>query len=145
MRRTKRTGTGCEMALRKELHSRGYRYLVDTTPPGTNRRRRADLVFRRERVAVFVDGCFWHSCPVHVHLPKANRAWWTVKLASICARDRDTDEQLTAVGWLVVRVWEHEPPVAAADRVAGALHARQPRRSPLRGAFRSSVPVARRW
>ena len=130
MRRTGRKDTRPELALRRELHRRGLRYLVDTTPPGTNRRRRADLVFRGARVAVFVDGCFWHSCPLHVHRPKANAGWWRVKLASITARDRDTDAALAAAGWCVVRVWEHELPVAAADRVHGLVHARRGRRRP---------------
>ncbi|WP_432492788.1 very short patch repair endonuclease [Kineococcus auxinigenes] len=126
MRRTGRRDTAPELALRRELHRRGLRYLVDATPPGTNRRRRADLVFRGARVAVFVDGCFWHSCPVHVHPPRANAAWWRVKLGSITARDRDTDARLTEAGWHVVRVWEHEDVVAAADRVHGVVHARRP-------------------
>ncbi len=126
MRRTGRRDTAPELALRRELHRRGLRYLVDATPPGTNRRRRADLVFRGARVAVFVDGCFWHSCPVHVHRPRANAAWWQVKLGSITARDRDTDARLTQAGWHVVRVWEHEDVVAAADRVHGVVHARRP-------------------
>ena len=104
MRRTGRRDTAPELALRRELHRRGLRYLVDRTPPGTNRRRRADLVFRGARVAVFVDGCFWHSCPVHLHPPKANADWWRVKLASITARDRDTDEELVRAGWLPHRV-----------------------------------------
>ncbi len=117
MRRTGRRDTAPELALRRELHRRGLRYLVDRTPPGTNRRRRADLVFRGARVAVFVDGCFWHSCPVHLHLPKANADWWRVKLASITARDRDTDAQLAGAGWRSHRVWEHEDVVEAADRV----------------------------
>ena len=125
MRRTGRRDTAPELALRRELHRRGLRYLVDATPPGTNRRRRADLVFRGARVAVFVDGCFWHSCPQHLHLPRANREWWRVKLASITARDRDTDARLREAGWLPVRIWEHERVTAAADRVEGVLAARR--------------------
>ncbi|GAB3471576.1 hypothetical protein GCM10027519_46790 [Kineococcus endophyticus] len=130
MRRTGRRNTRPELALRREMHRRGLRYLVDATPPGTNRRRRSDLVFRGARVAVFVDGCFWHSCPVHVHRPKANAEWWRVKLVSITARDRDTDAALAAAGWHVVQVWEHEDPRAAADRVHGVVHVRRkpPRR-----------------
>ncbi|GAB3600208.1 very short patch repair endonuclease [Kineococcus gypseus] len=123
MRRTGRRDTAPELALRRELHRRGLRYLTDATPPGTNRRR-ADLVFRGARVAVFVDGCFWHSCPVHSAPPKANAQWWRVKLGSITARDRDTDATLTAAGWHVLRVWEHEDVRAAADRVHGVVHAR---------------------
>ncbi|NIZ90025.1 very short patch repair endonuclease [Kineococcus rubinsiae] len=136
MSRTGRRDTAPELALRRELHRRGLRYLVDTTPPGTNRRRRADVVFRGARVAVFVDGCFWHACPEHFHPPKANAEWWRVKFASIAARDRDTDASLAALGWYPLRVWEHVPAVAAADRVAGMLHARTP-------ASRRGGPVTR--
>jgi len=130
MGRTRRRDTGPELALRRELHRRGLRYLVDTTPPGTNRRRRADLVFRGARVAVFVDGCFWHSCPQHFHPQKANAAWWRVKFASITARDRDTDAHLAGLGWYPLREWEHIPAVVAADRVAGVVHARTRRDLP---------------
>ncbi|MDN5851737.1 MAG: very short patch repair endonuclease [Actinomycetia bacterium] len=102
------------VAVRREAHRRGLRYRVDVPLPGL-RRRRADIVFPRRRVAVFVDGCFWHSCPVHTSLPAANRAWWVQKLAGNVARDRDTDEHLRTLGWTVLRFWEHEEPVAAVD------------------------------
>ena len=82
-----------------------------------------DLVIRKGRVAVFVDGCFWHACPDHGSSPKANAVWWEEKLRTNVARDRDTDERLRSAGWEVVRVWEHEDPavvaVAIADVVAG--------------------------
>jgi DNA mismatch endonuclease (patch repair protein) len=117
MRRTRRAGTAPELAVRQALHRRGLRYLVDVAPPGTNRRRRVDVVLRGPRIALFVDGCFWHSCPEHGQLPKANREWWRVKLHGVVVRDRDTDVQLTSAGWLVVRVWEHEDPEAVADRI----------------------------
>jgi DNA mismatch endonuclease, patch repair protein len=117
MRRTGRRDTGPELALRRELHRRGFRYLVDASPPGTNRRRRADVLLRGSRIAVFVDGCFWHSCPLHLHMPVANAEWWAVKLASIVARDRDTDSHLLENGWIPLRVWEHEDVRAAADRI----------------------------
>ncbi|GAB2753418.1 very short patch repair endonuclease [Salinifilum aidingensis] len=117
MRRTGRRDTRPELRLRRELHRRGLRYLVDASPKGTNRRRRADILFRGARIAVFVDGCFWHSCPEHAHLPKSNREWWRRKLAGVVRRDRDTDAELTTAGWLVVRVWEHEDPGTAADRI----------------------------
>ncbi|MEY8040029.1 DNA mismatch endonuclease Vsr [Saccharopolyspora cebuensis] len=118
MRSTRRRDTGPELRLRRALHRRGLRYLVDTTPPGTNKRRRADVLLRGPRIAVFVDGCFWHSCPQHAHLPKRNREWWRRKLDGVVRRDRDTDAELTAAGWAIVRVWEHEDPEAAADRIA---------------------------
>jgi len=123
MARQRRTGTAPETALRTELHRRGLRYFVDRAPlPGL--RRRADLVFPRRKVAVYVDGCFWHRCPEHATYPKNNAQWWAEKLAGNVARDRDTDARLTAAGWLVVRVWEHENSVAAADRVQSALSGR---------------------
>ncbi|MBF4997912.1 very short patch repair endonuclease [Nocardia sp. BSTN01] len=123
MARQRRTGTAPETALRGELHRRGLRYFVDRAPlPGL--RRRADLVFPRRKVAVYVDGCFWHRCPEHATYPKNNAEWWAEKLAGNVARDRDTDARLTAAGWLVVRVWEHENSVAAADRVQSALSGR---------------------
>jgi len=101
--------TAPELAPRRLLHARGLRYRVDTAPlPGV--RRRADVVFTRARVAVFVDGCFWHSCPLHATSPKANAVWWRTKLDTTVRRDRDTDTALSEAGWLVVRVWEHEPP-----------------------------------
>ncbi|HEV7907594.1 MAG TPA: very short patch repair endonuclease [Pseudonocardiaceae bacterium] len=124
MRRTRRTGTAPEIALRKALHSRGLRFLVDKAPPGTNRRRRVDVLLRGARIAVFVDGCFWHSCPEHGQLPKANRDWWRLKLEGVVLRDRDTDVQLAAAGWLVVRVWEHEDPDLAADSIRALARVR---------------------
>lgn len=123
MKNTPRRDTPKELALRRELHSRGLRYLVDSAPlPGL--RRRADLVFRGARVAVFVDGCFWHGCPRHGTVPVANRNWWVEKLARNVERDRDTGERLRQAGWHVVRVWEHEATPAAADRVERALSRR---------------------
>jgi DNA mismatch endonuclease (patch repair protein) len=82
------------------------------------------MVFTRARVAVYVDGCFWHRCPVHATTPKANREWWEAKLSANVARDRDTDARLAAAGWATVRVWEHEDPATAAGRIAGAVAAR---------------------
>lgn len=79
------------------------------------------MLFPRRRVAVFVDGCFWHSCPVHTSVPRANRAWWVEKLAGNVARDRDTDEHLRALGWTVLRFWEHEDPAAAVDVIERAV------------------------
>ncbi|SNS55419.1 very short patch repair endonuclease [Rhodococcoides kyotonense] len=116
----RRRDTKPEIALRRELHSRGLRYFVDRAPV-TGMRRRADVVFPRRKLAVYVDGCFWHSCPVHATKPRNNAQWWADKLAANVARDRNTDERLAAEGWTVIRIWEHEDPVVAADRVVGAL------------------------
>ncbi len=116
----RRRDTGPELALRRELHRRGLRYFVDRAPlKGV--RRRADVVFPRRRVAVYVDGCFWHSCPVHATSPRNNAQWWADKLAANVVRDRDTDARLDAARWTVVRVWEHEAARDAADKVTRAL------------------------
>ncbi|MBC2641478.1 MULTISPECIES: very short patch repair endonuclease [unclassified Rhodococcus (in: high G+C Gram-positive bacteria)] len=120
MRAQRRRDTAPELALRRELHRRGIRYFVDRAPM-KGVRRRADLVFPRRKVAVYVDGCFWHSCPQHATFPKNNAQWWAEKLAGNVTRDRDTDTRLTDAGWTVVRIWEHENPVAAADRVERVL------------------------
>ncbi|MBF6453571.1 very short patch repair endonuclease [Nocardia cyriacigeorgica] len=120
MSRQRRAGTEPELALRRELHRRGLRYFVDRAAV-RGQRRRADVVFPRLKVAVYVDGCFWHSCPQHATYPKNNAEWWAEKLAANVARDRATDAALAAAGWHVIRIWEHEDPVAAADRIADAL------------------------
>lgn len=115
--------TAPEMEVRRRLHAAGLRYRVHTRPL-SQLRRTADVSFPRARVAVFVDGCFWHSCPEHGTAPVANGGWWVAKLSKNVARDADTDRRLTDAGWLVVRVWEHEDPVVAADRVAKAVRTR---------------------
>ncbi|WP_218566422.1 very short patch repair endonuclease [Vallicoccus soli] len=125
MRRNRCRDTAAELAVRRELHRRGYRFLVDATPAGTNRRRRADVVLRGPRIALFVDGCFWHSCPEHLHLPRANADWWRAKLASVVARDRDTDRHLLEHGWWPTRAWEHEDPADVVDDVAVAVRLRR--------------------
>ena len=122
MSRQARTGTAPEVALRKELHRRGRRFRVDFRFDIDGlRRRRADVVFTRRRLAVFVDGCFWHRCPQHATFPRANRDWWAAKLDGNVSRDRDTDERLEQAGWSVIRLWEHEEVQAAADRVEDVL------------------------
>jgi len=118
--RMPRRDTLPELALRRELHHRGLRYRVDVAPL-KGLRRRADVVFTRHRLAVFVDGCFWHRCPVHGTAPRNNGEWWRAKLDRNVERDRDTDAALTAAGWAVVRVWEHEDAAATANRVQARL------------------------
>lgn len=115
--RQARRDTGPEMVLRRELWRRGLRYFVDR-PVGTDRRRRADIVFPRAKVAVFVDGCFWHSCPEHGTIPKNNREWWVAKLEANVRRDRETDQRLEEEGWTVIRVWEHEDANQAASYIS---------------------------
>lgn len=124
----RRTGTVPETRLRRELHGRGLRYRVDRAVL-RDRRKRVDVVFGPSRVAVFVDGCFWHMCPEHGNIPHANHQWWQEKLLRNVARDRETDEQLRDAGWAVLRFWEHEiraDVVAVADHVAAVVQARRP-------------------
>ncbi|MHB1164744.1 MAG: very short patch repair endonuclease [Candidatus Nanopelagicales bacterium] len=118
--------TAPELALRRLLHARGLRYRIDSPPlPGV--RRRADLVFGPARVAVFVDGCFWHRCPEHATEPRTNVDYWAPKLDRNVERDRETDALLTQAGWVSVRVWEHEDPAVAARRVARIVRRRRAR------------------
>jgi DNA mismatch endonuclease, patch repair protein len=128
MRRTGRRDTAAEVAIRRELHRRGYRYRVDLSP-SPSLRTRADIVFTRWRVAVFIDGCFWHGCPLHWTAPKANAAWWKEKIETNIARDRRADAALEAEGWLVVRIWEHEKVPIGVDRIEKALNDRRTSRS----------------
>lgn len=117
MRSNRGRDTKPELAVRRLVHAMGLRYRVDARPlPALNRR--ADLVFPRARVAVFVDGCFWHGCPDHHTKARANAEYWAEKVTVNRARDEETDRLLVEAGWKVVRVWEHEDPAAAADRVA---------------------------
>jgi DNA mismatch endonuclease (patch repair protein) len=112
--------TNPELALRNLLFRKGLRYRVNLRPiPGL--RRSADIVFTRQRLAIFVDGCFWHACPEHGTWPKANAEWWRLKLVTNTQRDRDTDYRFLSAGWHVMRIWEHEPVISAAERVVIAL------------------------
>lgn len=124
MSRQRSRDTGVEIALRRELHRRGLRYRVHRRPM-TGVRREADLVFGPTKVAVFVDGCFWHGCPQHATWPKRNEQFWRAKIEGNRARDRDTDRRLATHGWLSVRIWEHEDPVAAAQRIADVVRGRR--------------------
>ena len=105
--RQARRDTVPELRLRKALHRQGVRYFVDR-PPLPNLRRRADIVFPRRRLAVFVDGCFWHCCPRHSNMPTNNRLFWENKLTANRLRDRLVTKALRKQGWLVVRIWEHD-------------------------------------
>ncbi|WP_310155812.1 very short patch repair endonuclease [Phycicoccus sp. 3266] len=111
-----RRDTAPEMVLRRALFASGRRYRVQYRVPGLARRR-VDVAFPRRRLAVFVDGCFWHGCPIHCHLPATNPDWWQWKLDRNLARDRDTDFQLDQLGWRVVRVWEHESAEQMVEKV----------------------------
>lgn len=127
MRANRRADTKPEVALRKALHGLGYRYRKDLRldlPGGV--RVRPDIVFTAKKVAVFVDGCFWHVCPEHGRQPTTNEWYWTPKLRRNIERDRAADAALTASGWQVVRLWEHEPLPSAIDTVVEALRPAPP-------------------
>lgn len=115
--------TAPELAVRRELHRRGYRYRVHQRAV-PELRRTLDVVFTAAKVAVDIRGCFWHACPHHGRTPTANEQWWRVKLARTAQRDRETVEALEQRGWTVVVVWEHEDAVLSADRVARAIRER---------------------
>lgn len=122
MKSNRRRDTKPELAIRTLLHAAGLRYRVDYAPIGG--RRRADIVFTRARIAVFVDGCFWHGCPLHATLPKRNSNYWVPKLQRNIDRDRETGDQLRSAGWTVIRCWEHEAPAVVAYRVARLVRSR---------------------
>ncbi|MFI1923701.1 very short patch repair endonuclease [Streptomyces sp. NPDC020377] len=117
--------TAPEVAVRRLLHGSGLRYRVNVPVPGMPRRT-IDIVFSKARIAVFLDGCFWHGCPEHATQPKANAEWWRVKLDKNMARDLETTKHLTAAGWTVLRFWEHEAAADVAARVAASLVAKRP-------------------
>lgn len=120
--------TAVELAVRRLLHAAGLRYRVEYPVPGLPRRR-IDVAFPRAKVAVLIDGCFWHGCPQHATRPKANAEWWRTKLERNMARDRETTERLLAAGWTVLRFWEHEAPEGVAVQVAAAVQRRRPERT----------------
>jgi DNA mismatch endonuclease (patch repair protein) len=122
MRANRRADTKPEQALRSELHRRGLRFRKDRLVRVGELRVKVDIVFPRRRVAVFVDGCFWHGCPEHGHVPRANSAYWGLKLARNAARDQRTTESLRGAGWQVIRLWEHTPADDAAEIVLTALN-----------------------
>jgi DNA mismatch endonuclease (patch repair protein) len=113
MSRMPRTSTRPELLIRRELHRRGMRFRVNyRLLPG-----RPDIAFTRAKVAVFIDGCFWHKCPLHGTAPRNNAAWWAAKLQRNVERDREKDDRLTTLGWTVMHFWEHENPMDVADSI----------------------------
>lgn len=112
--------TAQELAVRRLLFARGMRYRVNAPVPGLSRRT-VDILFRGPKVAIFLDGCFWHGCPDHATSPKANAQWWRDKLDRNMARDRETTSHLTNEGWNVLRFWEHEAAADVADRIAAQV------------------------
>src|SRR4051812_36672601 len=122
MKGNRKRDTGPERALRSALHALGMRYRVDhsISVPG-GRAIRADVAFPRARLAVFVDGCFWHVCPQHGTAPRANATYWTPKLRRNVERDREVDDRLVRAGWTVLRFWEHEDPNDSAHEIRRRL------------------------
>jgi DNA mismatch endonuclease (patch repair protein) len=121
MKANRRTNTKPELALRTALHAMGYRYRKDHRLDLPLRRVRPDIAFTRRKVAVFVDGCFWHACPDHGSKPKSNEWYWSPKLARNVERDHAADDALVQAGWTVVRLWEHVPIVDAVALVVAAV------------------------
>lgn len=112
--------TGPELAIRRSLHGMGLRYRVGVRPD-PKYRGTADIVFRKARVAVFVDGCYWHACPEHYKPPTAHAEYWTAKVVRNVSRDRKLDAHLKSRGWLSLRFWEHQAPEEVANRIREAL------------------------
>lgn len=129
MRGNRSVDTRPEKALRSALHRRGFRFRKHRRPI-PSLACKPDVVFPRERVAVFVDGCFWHGCPDHGRVPQTNADWWTLKFARNQARDTRNTTILREAGWIVIRAWSHEPPEQVAEAVVIALRARR-RRPPI--------------
>jgi len=124
MTRTGQRDTPPELALRRALHAQGLRYRVDVRPfPGC--RSRPDILFPGAKLAVFVDGCFWHGCPEHATWPKTNASWWKDKIEANRSRDQAARQQMAERGWAVLTVWEHEDVGLAAVKVAGAVAKRK--------------------
>jgi DNA mismatch endonuclease (patch repair protein) len=109
-----------ELLIRRALHARGLRYRVDVRPQA-ELRTRADVVFTRRRIAVYIDGCFWHGCPAHGTQPKSNVDYWAPKLARNMERDAETTRALEERGWVVLRFWEHEPVDEVVARIAARV------------------------
>ncbi|WP_131733480.1 very short patch repair endonuclease [Gordonia paraffinivorans] len=120
MSRQKSKNTAPEIAVRRCLHERGFRYRIDVKLE-PDLRTRADLAWKGLKLAVFIDGCFWHGCPQHATRPAANREWWAKKLDTNIARDRRTDDALRSRGWVVRRFWEHQTPEEIADKIVETI------------------------
>ncbi|MGJ6122321.1 very short patch repair endonuclease [Mycolicibacterium sp. Y3] len=125
MAAVKRVNTKPEVALRSALHLGGLRFRKDFPVRVSTTLIRPDIVFTRTRVAVFVDGCFWHMCPDHSTMPATNAEFWKTKLEGNAARDAKQNRLLVGAGWLVVRIWEHEPVDDALERVRRAVDGRR--------------------
>lgn len=124
MQGNRRVDTRPEVALRSLLHRRGLRFRKDRALKLAHTRVRPDIVFPSARVAVFVDGCYWHGCAQHKTLPKTNTEFWSRKISRNIERDREVDRALRDEGWLVLRFWEHDDPTAVCDAIEEAVRRR---------------------
>ncbi|MFB2556782.1 very short patch repair endonuclease [Herbiconiux liangxiaofengii] len=122
MRGNRRRDTSLELLVRRALHAKGFRYRVDYAPL-KELRSRADIVFTRAGVAVYLDGCFWHGCPIHGTTPVANADYWIPKLERNKERDAYATRILAEGGWTVLRFWEHEDPAEVVKHIATVLQA----------------------
>lgn len=133
MRAQRTAGTSVELGVRRRLHAKGYRYRVDYRLMA-DQRFRGDIVWTRDKLVVFLDGCFWHGCPDHGTRPKSNTAWWASKLDGNRERDARATGLLTDEGWCVLRFWEHEDPDWIVDRIEDVLRRLRSARGPTRPA-----------
>jgi DNA mismatch endonuclease, patch repair protein len=120
MSQARTAGTRPELSLRRQLYRMGLRYRIQYIVKGLPRRT-IDIAFPAARLAVFIDGCFWHGCGLHRSIPKSNARWWAQKLAGNKDRDKNTDERLTDLGWHVIRFWEHDEVADMVEAVRSAL------------------------
>lgn len=120
MQATGQRDTDIEMTIRRSLHARGHRYRVDHSPVSSVRSR-PDIVFTGKKLAIYIDGCFWHGCPEHATWPKKNSEFWREKIERNRQRDRRAAAELRAAGWEVMRIWEHVPVEVAVERIERAL------------------------
>lgn len=121
MRANRRRDTRPELAVRRRLHAVGLRYRVDFAPLQFEKRLRADIVFTRAKIAVFVDGCYWHGCEEHYRPARSNADFWAAKIQDNRDRDMQTNAKLRQAGWTALRYWEHEPPDAVAQSIVNAV------------------------
>lgn len=127
MKGNRKVGSKPETQLRSVLHRLGYRFRKNFSINADELRVKPDVVFTKKRLAVFVDGCFWHRCPIHGTDPRVNQGYWGPKLASNVARDQRVNAALTSAGWTVIRIWEHEPAEQAAERIETLLGGKERR------------------
>ena len=117
MKANKRANTKPEVLIRTHLHRAGYRFRKDFNIKINGKNYRPDIAFTKQKVAIFIDGCFWHLCPIHGHIPKTNIHYWEPKLKKNSERDKNSNKVLRKAGWKVVRVWEHVSIKEAANSI----------------------------